>query len=98
MADFEVTTESLDAVAARLRTESGVIKAALDELDQKVKTLEHDWDGAARDAYAKAHAQWTAKFSEMNTILNGIADTTEKVAAHYANAGSAAARKLHGRS
>lgn len=91
MADFIITPESLDTMAATLRRELGDIQSTLDELERKIGELESSWDGKARDAYSKAQRDWSAKFNDMKMILNGIADMTERASTRYAEGGAAAA-------
>ena len=85
MAAFEVSTESLDNMAATLRKESAKIEFALTTLEDAANKLKSEWDGAAREAYQHAHDIWTADFADMKQLLDVIATATEKYAAAYAD-------------
>jgi 6 kDa early secretory antigenic target len=89
--DFDVTPEALRTVAASLDAEGQHLDDVLAALAQRVASLEADWDGAARDAYAQAQRDWTAALADMRAILGRVARSTVQMADGYAGDDKAAA-------
>lgn len=83
MADFSVTPETLRTVASSLASESTHLDDVLGALSQRVGSLESNWDGAAREAYAQAQRDWTAALDDMRGILARIARSTLQMADGY---------------
>ena len=96
MSDFDVTPDALRASAAALTDESGRLEDILAALAQRVQTLEGDWNGAARDAYAQAQSDWTEALDDLRTLLASIAERTVEIADGYdADDKASAARFTH---
>jgi WXG100 family type VII secretion target len=94
--DFAVTPETLRVVASSLADESRHLDQVLGALSQRVGSLEENWDGAARDAYATAQRDWTAALDDIRSILGRIAQSTRQMADGYADDDvSAAAHFTH---
>jgi 6 kDa early secretory antigenic target len=83
MTDFTVTHDTLRHVAQSLDTESKHLADVLAALDQRVQTLQGDWSGEARDAYAAAQRDWTAALADMQSVLGRIAQSTVQIADGY---------------
>lgn len=95
MEDLRVTPESLHAAAARLRSESARIDAALGSLDAEVTRLRGQWEGAAQSAYDTAQRQWTTTLEHMRDVLSRIANATDGIADDYVSTDRASATRFH---
>lgn len=92
MDTFAVTPAVLSEVAAQLRTRSQRIQTTLADLDAEAMRLSGQWDGAAREAYQRAQAAWSAAFADMKGVLDKIAAGSDAIAAHYAESDSSLAK------
>lgn len=92
MDTFAVTPAVLSEVAAQLRTRSQSIHAALTDLEAEATRLSGQWDGAAREAYQRAQAAWSAAFTDMKAVLDKIAAGSDSIAAHYAESDAGLAK------
>lgn len=89
--DLHVGPARLRGLASDLRSESGKITGALEELAGEMGRLRDGWSGAAQQQYDAAHADWTKTIVHMNGILERIATGTESTAAAFEKADSTAA-------
>jgi 6 kDa early secretory antigenic target len=83
MADLRVTPAALHAAAARLRSESARIEAALRGIETEAGRLRASWDGASRLAYDQAQREWSLTFEQMKDVLRSIANATDGIADDY---------------
>ncbi len=94
MGDLRVTPEALHAAAARLRSESARIDAALGGLDAEVARLRGSWEGTAQVAYNNAQQQWSATLEQMRDALSRISNATDSIADDYVSADRASAARF----
>jgi 6 kDa early secretory antigenic target len=78
--DLSLTPENLHHAATALDAESRHLAEALAQLESRVRSLEANWDGAAKEAYAEAQRAWSAALADMTTILGRIARETQQTA------------------
>ncbi|MET0135510.1 MAG: WXG100 family type VII secretion target [Kibdelosporangium sp.] len=62
------------------------IKTSLDDLDVKVRGALHLWDGAARDAYNAAKAEWDAAAARMPEALGRAQQSLMSIHEGYGSA------------
>ncbi|GAB3400560.1 hypothetical protein GCM10027515_08500 [Schumannella luteola] len=93
---FSVTPETLREVAASLGQESRHLAGVLGDLEQRVRALESNWDGAARQAYSEAQRSWSVSINDMTSILGQVGSATEEIAAGYVSSDKASAKRFPG--
>jgi WXG100 family type VII secretion target len=93
---FSVDSESLSTASAQLRDKGAQIAAALAGLEGEIGQLQSQWDGAARDAYAQAQGEWSARFAALQQVLEAIAVKTETIGANYSAANAAIVTSFEG--
>ncbi|TPW77842.1 WXG100 family type VII secretion target [Schumannella soli] len=91
---FSVTPETLREVAASLGQESRHLAGVLGDLEQRVRALEANWDGAARQAYTEAQRSWSVSINDMTSILGQIGRSTEAIAAGYVSSDKSSAKRF----
>jgi 6 kDa early secretory antigenic target len=92
--DVALTPETMVQTAKALDTESRHLAAALAQLESRVRSLEANWDGAAKEAYAEAQRAWSTALADMTTILARIARETEQTAEGFVTVDEGAARRF----
>ncbi|WP_433659933.1 WXG100 family type VII secretion target [Nocardia sp. CA-128927] len=94
---YRVDLNHLDAVTAKVAALNSFVADSLAELDQRIATVQGSWHGAAADAHAAAHAEWTAAAA---TMADGLAKMRVAAAAAHASCqdGTAANLSMLGRS
>ncbi|MFD3705238.1 WXG100 family type VII secretion target [Nocardia sp. NPDC058658] len=81
--EFSVDMDQLDQIVARLAGLAGFVTQHLDEIDDRVATLNGtNWEGLAATAYQVAHQQWSIG---ARTFAEGVTDMSD------------AAKTAHGR-
>lgn len=78
--EFTVDLERLDQLIIRLANLAGHLTEQLDLIDDKVASLDGNWEALAAPAYRDAHALWSVGAREFATGLADISDATR--AAH----------------
>jgi WXG100 family type VII secretion target len=71
-----VQHDSVAELAAILALAVRGLEDELDQLDTATQQLRGAWDGAAREAYDRAHREWTASLTGMKDAL---ADSTRRL-------------------
>ncbi|WP_417540149.1 WXG100 family type VII secretion target [Microbacterium maritypicum] len=64
-----VNHDAVTGTVARLALTVRSFEHALDTLDAEAKTLQAAWSGDARDAYERAHREWSAAIHGMKALL-----------------------------
>jgi WXG100 family type VII secretion target len=91
---YAVDLDHLDEVTNKIAGLQGFLTESLAEIEERIAALQTTWNGAAADAHAEAHREWTAAAAVVN---EGIAAMrTAAAAAHtaYTDAGAANLRVL----
>lgn len=65
----------ISGAADDIRSTSSSINGLLDDLKGRIQPMVATWEGDSSEAYQDAQLQWDTAASELNTILNTIADT-----------------------
>lgn len=65
----------IDAAAGDIQTTASRINALLDTLKTQIQPMVSTWEGDSGTAYQEAQAKWDHSASELNTILQSIAQT-----------------------
>lgn len=86
MPDIRSNPEALHTAADDLRSQSDRLASVLAGLAQEATRLREQWDGGAREAYDRAHAEWSKTFGEMSTVLGRIATATDSIAERIVHA------------
>ncbi|MEV6559965.1 WXG100 family type VII secretion target [Nocardia sp. NPDC051756] len=94
---YRVDLDHLDAVTAKVAALNSFVADALVELDQRIAAMQSTWDGAAADAHATAHAEWTAAAAKMADGLERMRAAAASARASY-NASTTANLSMLGRS
>lgn len=63
---------ALDTAAADIKTGGNQLATTLSELEGKLKALEADWDGDAKEAYRVAQVQWNTALTDMKSLLDSV--------------------------
>jgi WXG100 family type VII secretion target len=85
--EFSVDLDHLDHIVARLSGLAGFIADHLDEIDNKVATLQgSDWEGVAAQAYVDAHRQWVAGAREFTEGIRDMSDSARQAHERYTRA------------
>lgn len=85
--EFSVDLEHLDQIVARLSGLAGFIADHLDEIDDKVATVQGSaWESVAAQAYADAHRQWANGAREFAEGIRDMSDAARKAHERYTRA------------
>ncbi|QCB92517.1 WXG100 family type VII secretion target [Cellulomonas shaoxiangyii] len=96
MPRFKVDPDGLLRTVEALRVANAGIEAELERLDAQVRRLDDAWSGEARDAYARAQAQWRQELAGMNRTLADAARRAANVSARYTATREAVAARWSG--
>ncbi|WP_040782108.1 WXG100 family type VII secretion target [Nocardia pneumoniae] len=81
---FSVDLDHLDQIVARLSGLAGFIADHLDEIDDKVATLQGSgWESVAAQAYADAHRQWATGAREFAEGIRDMSDAARTAHEDY---------------
>lgn len=83
MQSMSVQTAQVSVLSQQIRQGSQQIRATLDELESKVGQLRAAWSGDAQNSYDVAQRKWTQSLTEMQSLLERIAGSTEEIAQAY---------------
>ena len=84
--EIKVTQAGMSELIDRLRDAIQGIERILHDLDDEVADLRGSWDGAASDAYNRAHSKWSEQLNEMNGLLERHRSNTIASAELFADA------------
>ncbi len=76
----------ISAAADRLRIAADGIAAELDRLDAEADKLRSAWSGDAREAYSRAHDQWTASLRALHGVIADASRAGQASSERYAAA------------
>lgn len=94
---FSVDLDHLDSIVARLSALAGFVGEHLDEIDDRVATLNGSgWEGVAAQAYAEAHTQWSTGAREFVEGVRDMSDAAKAAHTHYTRAGDTNTRMFSG--
>jgi early secretory antigenic target protein ESAT-6 len=79
----KVTPAEVHALSEYIGGASQQISGHLTELDGKVKQLQANWDGEAKQAYEIAQKQWNDQVTEMNALLGRVSGKLVEIAQGY---------------
>ncbi|WP_327109754.1 WXG100 family type VII secretion target [Nocardia sp. NBC_01730] len=96
MTEYRVDLAHLEAVTARIEGLNGFAEDALREVEERMATLQSNWTGAAADAHATAHAEWTTSAAEIRDGLQKMRAAATAARKQY-QAASAANTAMLGR-
>lgn len=94
MESFAVTPEQVNQLSAEIRNGATGIKGELDQLDNQVKQLISQWDGAAQQAYHQAQLQWSKSLTEIQQLLDNIATKTQEISSQYVQSDKSSAGRF----
>ncbi|MFC6011794.1 WXG100 family type VII secretion target [Nocardia lasii] len=84
---FSVDMEQLDQIVARLAGLAGYVADHLDQIDDKVATLQGGiWEGVAAEAYQVAHTQWISGAKEFAEGLRDMSTAAKSAHTRYSGA------------
>ncbi|PWD50524.1 WXG100 family type VII secretion target [Serinibacter arcticus] len=66
---------ALETASGDITTGANGIASTLADLEGKLKNLEADWDGDAKEAYRVAQAQWNGALEDMKALLLQVGTT-----------------------
>lgn len=75
---YRVDLAQLEAVTAKVASLTGFVTESLRETEERIATVQASWNGAAADAHAAAHAEWTTAAAK---IADGLAKMQAAAAA-----------------
>ncbi|GAA5088338.1 WXG100 family type VII secretion target [Nocardia iowensis] len=67
---YRVDLAQLEAVTAKVASLAGFVNESLREVDERMAAVQATWTGAAADAHATAHTEWTTAAAK---IADGLA-------------------------
>lgn len=73
--------EELEAATAEIASQSGEMTSTLADLRTQLDAL--DWQGADKDSYEDAKAQWDASFEKINDILEAVGRAVDNAKNRY---------------
>jgi len=91
---WSVQTGRVHTLSADLLEHSKAIRAALDDLEQKVSRLVAQWDGSAQESYRVAQTSWDKSAAEMQQFLSEIGNKTSSIADRYTQGDNASASRF----
>ncbi|MGV9611369.1 WXG100 family type VII secretion target [Nocardia xishanensis] len=65
MTEYRVDLAHLDEVTARIAGLHGFVTESLREIEERIAATQASWTGAAADAHAEAHREWTQAATQM---------------------------------
>ncbi|MCA0380394.1 MAG: WXG100 family type VII secretion target [Actinobacteria bacterium] len=83
MQSMSVQTAQVSVLAGEIRRGSQEIRAEIERLESEVGRLRAAWNGEAQTSYDTAQRKWTASLTEMQSLLERIAGSTEQIAQTY---------------
>ena len=73
----------MESLVQSIGSANAGIDSTLRALDDDVALLRGQWTGAAREAYDRAHAEWTTALSAMNGVLDDVRKATGEITARH---------------
>lgn len=86
--------EELEAATAEIASQSGEMTSTLADLRTQLDAL--DWQGADKDSYEEAKAQWDASFEKINDILEAVGRAVDNAKQRYQETEAANAARFNG--
>lgn len=84
MADrIKVSFGALDTAVADVQGGAQAMEQRMQQLRSDIAPMLGTWDGAARESYANAQAQWDAGWQELQAALGELGRTTAGANANY---------------
>ncbi|MEV6322657.1 WXG100 family type VII secretion target [Nocardia sp. NPDC051787] len=81
---FAVDLGQLEQIITRLTGLAGFIADHLDEIDDRVATLQGSgWEGVASRGYSDAHQQWVTGAREFAEGIRDMSDAAKAAHGHY---------------
>ncbi|WP_459547622.1 WXG100 family type VII secretion target [Nocardia sp. X0981] len=97
MGEFSVDLDHLDDVIARLSNLAGFVTDHLDQIDDRVATLQGTgWESVAAQAYADAHLEWASGAREFVTGVRDMSDAAKTAHERYTTAFDTNSRMFNG--
>lgn len=84
--EFTVDLERLDQLVLRLANLAGYLTEQLDLIDDKVASLDGNWEALAAAAYRDAHTLWSVGAREFAAGMADISDATRAAHDRYTRA------------
>jgi 6 kDa early secretory antigenic target len=95
MADrVKVGFGAVDTAVADVRSGAQLMEQRMQQLQSDIAPMLGSWDGAARESYAAAQAQWQSGWSELQLALAALGVATADVNENYRSTEQAITRSF----
>lgn len=96
MQSMSVQTAQVSALSGQIRNGAQGLRAEIERLESEVGKLRAAWSGESQAAYDTAQRKWTKSLTEMQTLLERIAGSTEEISQQYNQSDSRNAGRFAG--
>lgn len=92
MGRIALSYEELENAYSQIQSQSGEMEGTLADLRTQLDAM--DWQGADKDAYEEAKAEWDEAFAKINEILQGVGTAVNNAKERYAETEAANAARF----